>query len=49
MIGPGPRNRALVALVELRGGSKELLGAVNAFAREFTSLGAQRNRFVHDP
>jgi len=36
-------------LVELRGGSKELLGAVNAFAREFTSLGAQRNRFVHDP
>ena len=49
MIGPAPRGRALVALIELRGGDQPLLDDFKAFARKFTSFGAKRNRYVHDP
>lgn len=49
MIGPGPRGKALVGLVELRGGEEDLLVAFKEFARDFGSLGAKRNRYVHDP
>ncbi|HEV2603659.1 MAG TPA: hypothetical protein VGU24_08385 [Microvirga sp.] len=48
MIGPGPRGRALVALVGVRNGNKALIKDFNAFAREFGELGAARNRYVHD-
>jgi hypothetical protein len=48
-IGPGPRFRALVALIGLRGASKALLKDFNAFATFFGKLGAKRNRFAHDP
>lgn len=49
MIGPGPRIRALAALVEQRGASKEVLSELNKLSRDIDSAAGQRNRLVHDP
>lgn len=49
MIGPGPRIRALVALVTHRGGSGALRNELNQLASDLTSLGGKRNRLAHDP
>lgn len=43
------RLRALKALVELAGGSKELVDELNSIAGRSDPLGEERNRIVHDP
>jgi hypothetical protein len=48
-IGPGPRFRALAALVRLRGGSAELVTAVNKFSAIAQAVAGERNRWSHDP
>ena len=44
-----PRLRALQALVNLRGGSRELGTQIASFAGELGGLVESRNRAVHDP
>jgi hypothetical protein len=48
MIGPGPRVKLLVSLIVYRGGGGELLQTANRLGNDLTSLGAQRNRYIHD-
>jgi hypothetical protein len=45
----GYRLDALVALVALRGGSKDLLRDINRFRGEADELNRSRNRVIHDP
>jgi hypothetical protein len=49
LIGPGPRFRCLVSLLNLREVPPELVKAINSLSSEADSLGRQRNRFLHDP
>jgi hypothetical protein len=49
LIGPGPRFRCLVSLLNLREVKPELINAFNSLASEAESLGRQRNRCLHDP
>ena len=49
MIGPGPRFRCLVSLLNLRKTPTELLKAVNSLSQHADGLGRQRNRYLHDP
>lgn len=49
LIGPGPRFRCLVALLNLRGTPDNLLGQMNSISAEAEKLGRQRNRYLHDP
>lgn len=49
LIGPGPRFRCLVALLHLRGSSKELIKDANVISGDAEKLSRQRNRYVHDP
>ena len=46
---PGARFRALIALVQLRGGTEAHYRALNKLSGTADALGRQRNRFVHDP
>ncbi len=48
-IGPGPRFRCLVALLNLRGTPSEIVKKINALSTEAESLARQRNRYAHDP
>jgi hypothetical protein len=41
--------RALISLVELRGGNNELIKTLNQFSEQVGKLARRRNRFVHDP
>ena len=49
MIGPGPRNRCLLALLKFRESPKALIEDFNAVARKIEGIAARRNRYVHDP
>ena len=49
MIGPGPRNRCLLALLNLRKAPKPILDQFNVISKKIEGLAAQRNRYVHDP
>jgi hypothetical protein len=49
IISPSARFRTLVALVHLRGGTKEHIEALNKFSQKADGLARQRNRIVHDP
>jgi hypothetical protein len=48
-IGPGPRFRALAALVKLRGGNSELIKSINRFSVAAQGVAGERNRWSHDP
>jgi hypothetical protein len=48
-IGPGPRFRALAALVKLRGGNAALVTAINKFSITAQGVAGDRNRWAHDP
>jgi hypothetical protein len=45
----GYRLSALVAIVAVLGGSKELLASINRFSQRADDLARDRNRVVHDP
>ena len=49
MIGPGPRNRCLLALLKFRGASQSLIDDFNKIGRDIEKLGARSNRYIHDP
>jgi len=49
LIGPGPRFKCLVALLNLRGTPAEIVKKMNSISVEAASLGGQRNRYLHDP
>jgi hypothetical protein len=49
MIGPGPRFRCLVALLNYRGVSQELIKSFNSLSVDTEAMGRQRNRYLHDP
>ena len=49
MIGPGPRFRCLIALLNLRGTPQEIIKAMNSLSHDAEGLGRQRNRYLHDP
>jgi hypothetical protein len=48
MIGPGPRIRALQALIEETGASDELRSGFQMFGKLASELGGKRNRYSHD-
>ena len=48
LIGPGPRFRALVALLHFRKANKDLIDVANSLTGRATNLGERRNRIVHD-
>lgn len=48
-IGPGPRFRALMALLTLRGASKATLKIFDKLRNDADAISRERNRFVHDP
>jgi len=49
MIGPAPRNRCLLALLEFRNASKALITEFNKIGKKIEGVAARRNRYVHDP
>jgi hypothetical protein len=49
MIGPSPRNRCLLALLEFRNASNALITEFNKIGRKIEGVAARRNRYVHDP
>ena len=49
LIGPAPRFRCLVSLLNLRKVPQELVKAFNVLSSDADSLGRQRNRYLHDP
>jgi hypothetical protein len=49
MIGPGPRNRCLLALLKFRKAPQTLLDEFNVVSRKMKKVAAHRNRYVHDP
>jgi hypothetical protein len=49
LIGPGPRFRCLVALLNLRGTPDDLAKQMNSISGEAEKFGRQRNRYLHDP
>jgi hypothetical protein len=48
MFGPGPRNRCLLALLELRKAPEALITEFNQVGKKIEGVAAKRNRFVHD-
>ena len=48
MIGPGPRVRALLSLVQARRADKELSAEFQQFGTLIQKLGGKRNRYAHD-
>jgi hypothetical protein len=49
MIGPAPRNRCLLALLEFRNASNALITEFNKIGKKIEGVAARRNRYVHDP
>jgi hypothetical protein len=49
LIGPAPRFRCLVSLLNLRETPQELVKAINSLSGEAEGLGRRRNRYLHDP
>lgn len=49
MIGPGPRFRCLVALLNLRQTPTEIVRRINALSADADAASRQRNRYIHDP
>jgi hypothetical protein len=49
LIGPGPRFRCLVALLNLREVPQNLINEINTLTSTAEKLGRQRNRYLHDP
>ena len=49
LIGPGPRIRCLIALLNLRNTPPELIKEINSLTSDAEGLGRRRNRFLHDP
>jgi hypothetical protein len=49
MIGPGPRNRCLLALLKFRQAPLTMLDDFNVISRKMEKVAAKRNRYVHDP
>lgn len=49
MIGPGPRNRCLLALLKFRKAPQKIIEEFNKIGNKIEGLAARRNRFVHDP
>ncbi len=45
-IGPGPRFRALAALVKLQGGNAELISAINQVLRNCSGCGGRAEQMV---
>jgi hypothetical protein len=48
-IGPGPRIRALVSLIKIRGANPQLIAEFNKAAKCLDRVVSKRNRSVHDP
>ena len=48
LIGPGPRIRAVAALLRLRGTPNDLINEFNSLSADIESAGRQRNRWLHD-
>lgn len=48
MIGPGPRFRALIALIRFRELDEKDVASWNALAEKAGGLAGQRNRYIHD-
>ena len=48
IIAPVPRFKALVSLIQLRGGSKAAIDALNGISGTANDIAEKRNRFVHD-
>ena len=49
IFGPARKLDAYIAIAHLRGANKQLLGKLEQFAKDTTSLAERRNRIVHDP
>lgn len=49
LIGPGPRLRAMVALMHLRGADQALIKEMNTFSGPIQGVASERNRWAHDP
>jgi hypothetical protein len=49
MIGPGPRNRCLLALLKFRNASDALIREFNKIGEKIEGVARRRNRYVHDP
>lgn len=49
LIGPGPRFRCLVALLNLRNTPTAVIKEINSLITDAEGLGRQRNRYLHDP
>jgi hypothetical protein len=49
MIGPGPRNRCLLALLKFRNAPQALIDEFNLVGKAIEKVAARRNRYVHDP
>jgi hypothetical protein len=49
LIGPGPRFRCLVALLNLRGTPSEIVKRINVLSADAEAVSRQRNRYLHDP
>jgi hypothetical protein len=48
-IGPGPRFRCIISLLNLHNAPPALVKEFNTFSHEAEGLGRQRNRYLHDP
>jgi hypothetical protein len=48
IFSPSARLRAMVALVEIRGGTPDMIKKINKFSQRATGLARQRNGYVHD-
>jgi hypothetical protein len=49
MIGPGPRNRCLLALLQIRKAPQSIIDEFNTLSKRIEGVAAARNRYVHDP
>lgn len=48
IISPNARFKALVSLIQLRGGTKEAVGRLNTLSGKADGVARERNRIVHD-
>jgi hypothetical protein len=48
-VGPGPKFRALAALVKQRSGNAQLIKSINQFSVAAQAMAGERNRWSHDP
>jgi hypothetical protein len=49
IMSPAARFRALIALVQVRGGTKEMVDKINKFKVKAEKVARRRNEYVHDP